>query len=89
MEDIRARRGGAFPLCVGYVFKPGLERLADWLDLMASDGGLLHLWSLPGPGPITQTSPFLREIDYLARATSKQGPCPAGSPRRLSRIGNR
>ena len=43
MDDIQVRRGGTFPLCVGYVSQSGLERLANWLDLMASDGLLLSL----------------------------------------------
>ena len=28
-------------VCVGYVSEMGLERLADWLDLIAPDGELL------------------------------------------------
>lgn len=42
---MRAKAAGAHrvAVCVGYVSPAGLERLADWLDLMAPDGRLLLL----------------------------------------------
>lgn len=32
-------------VCVGYVSEMELERLADWLELIAPDGELLLLWA--------------------------------------------
>ena len=48
-------------VCVGYVSEMGLERLADGLDLMASDGQLMLLVSMAP-----------RNWKYLAKSANAQ-----------------
>lgn len=60
-------------VCVGYVSEKGLARLADWLDLMASDGELLlllgmapHNWKFLAKSPEAHATYILRAMQTKA-----------------------